>query len=472
MTEPTERGRRPRSTGRYRLHKLQATGNDFLVCDPAETGASAAPITAPVAAALCDRRFGVGADGLIVLGPPHDAGSDVAMVLRNADGGTAEMSGNGIRALAWLAHRLGYGEGGRLRVETAAGTRIVEVEIDPDRDEVVAARVGMGPVTFEPGAIPVAVSSPFGIEASVGETAYEGDAAGMGNPHLVLVVDDPGAVPVAEHGPVLEADERFPRRTNVEFVAPAVDAGQEGGPGDGLADRGGTGEGGGRRGEGSDGSDGWGGSDRSEGSDGSEGAVLTMRVWERGVGETLSCGTGACAAAAVARRRGLVGDGEVTVRVPGGELTVDLSDAAEVWLGGPVVHVFETTVDLTELGAANPPGGAERSGAGELSGRSDPSGVDPSGVDPSGGAGAADPPGGVERSGAGELSGRSDPSGVDPSGGGGAAAGPSSPLLRADPTGRPAPSGRTGLYPASGPSGAGRADPVERPGPPGREVAP
>lgn len=292
----------------HRLHKLQATGNDFLVCDPSETGASPAAFSAPVAAALCDRRFGIGADGLIVVGPPREPGGDVTMTLRNADGGTAEMSGNGVRALAWVAHRRGYGDGTRVVVETAAGRRVVDLQVDAAREEVVAARVGMGAVTFDPEAIPVEAKSPFDLEATVSGTTYRGDAAGMGNPHLVLLVDDPAAVPVGEHGPALEIDERFPRRTNVEFVAPVPAAA----------------------------------------------GVLGMRVWERGVGETLSCGTGACAAAAVAHRRGLVG-AQVAVRVWGGELTVDLSDPSEVRLGGPVVHVFETTVDLERFGAGEGP---------------------------------------------------------------------------------------------------------------------
>ena len=122
----------------------------------------------------------------------------------------------------------------------------------------------------------------------------------MGNPHLVLFVDDPATARVTQHGPHLEHDPRFPRRTNVEFVA--VTAPDE----------------------------------------------VTMRVWERGVGETLSCGTGACAAAAVAHRRGLVGD-HVVVHVPGGELTVELGDT--IRLGGPVVRVFDVDIDLAGLGA-------------------------------------------------------------------------------------------------------------------------
>ncbi len=137
----------------------------------------------------------------------------------------------------------------------------------------------MGPVTLDPAQIPVALDSPFGITADFHGTHYEGDAAGMGNPHLVLFVDDPATARVTQHGPHLEHDERFPKRTNVEFVRITPGATDE----------------------------------------------VDMRVWERGVGETLSCGTGACATAAVAHHRGLVGE-HVTVHVPGGDLTVELGD--------------------------------------------------------------------------------------------------------------------------------------------------
>jgi diaminopimelate epimerase len=268
-----------------RLAKLHATGNDFLVHEGALPG--------DVAARLCDRHRGVGADGLVTLLPGSD-GADCTMVLHNADGGRAEMSGNGMRCLAWVAVRAGLGDGKRLVVATDAGRRVVDVECDANGD-VVAATVDMGPVTFDPAAIPVKAASPFDLEATYHGVTYRGDAAGMGNPHLVLFVDDPAATRVTTHGPNLEVDERFPHRTNVEFVA--VTAPDE----------------------------------------------VTMRVWERGVGETLSCGTGACAAAAVAHRRGLVGE-HVIVKVLGGELTVDLGDT--VRLGGPVVHVFDVDVDL------------------------------------------------------------------------------------------------------------------------------
>lgn len=275
------------------LVKLHATGNDFLVCDAAPT------IRGDAAERLCDRHTGVGADGLILLGPAAD-GADCSMVLFNADGHLAEMSGNGIRCLAWLAHRNGLGDGKRLVVDTDAGRREIDLDVDPLTDELRAATVDMGPVTFDPANIPLRAPSPFDLEAIFHGTRYVGDAAGMGNPHLVLLVDDPRTARVTQHGPHLEHDDRFPNGTNVEFIAAA------------------TGEPG----------------------------VIDMRVWERGVGETLSCGTGACAAAAVANRRGLVGE-RVVVHVPGGDLHVELGET--IRLGGPVAHVFDTTVDLDDF---------------------------------------------------------------------------------------------------------------------------
>jgi diaminopimelate epimerase len=276
------------------LAKLHATGNDFLV--QLGVGATEPELDAIVVSALCDRHRGVGADGLITIGAGSD-GADCAMTLVNADGGRAEMSGNGIRCLAWVAARAGLLRGNELVVDTAGGRRHMTVERDTS-GHVIAADVDMGAVTFEPERIPVATDSPFDLEVAVAGTTYCGDAAGVGNPHLVLLVDDPAAVPVAEHGPWIEHDARFPRRANVEFVAV-------------------TGE------------------DR-----------LAMRVWERGAGETQSCGTGACASAAVAHRRGLVGD-HVRVDVLGGTLSVVLGDT--VRLGGPVVHVFDVTIPREQL---------------------------------------------------------------------------------------------------------------------------
>jgi diaminopimelate epimerase len=277
-----------------RLSKLHATGNDFLVHLALDAGE--AELDPAVVAALCDRHRGIGADGLITIGPPRD-GADLSMTLVNADGGRAEMSGNGIRCLAWVAARAGLAAGNELVVETAAGRRHITLERDA-WGEVLAADVDMGEITFDPARIPVEVVSPFDLDAVVDGTTYHGDAVGIGNPHFVFVVDDPAETPVVAHGSRIEHDARFPRRTNVEFIAVT-------------------------------------GTDR-----------LAMRVWERGVGETQSCGTGACASAAVAHRRGLVGE-HVQVDVLGGSLAVALG--ATVRLGGPVVHVFDVVMPREPL---------------------------------------------------------------------------------------------------------------------------
>ncbi|MGQ0825894.1 MAG: diaminopimelate epimerase [Actinomycetota bacterium] len=274
------------------LSKLHATGNDFLVALALDGEPSPDAVTT---AALCDRHHGIGADGLVTITAGRD-GADCTMTLVNADGGMAEMSGNGIRCLAWVANRAGLGRNGELVVDTAAGRRVVA--IDRVGDEVVAAEVEMGAVTFEPARIPVDVDDPADLAAVVDGVAYSGDAIGVGNPHFVLFVDDPARIPVAQHGSQLEHDRRFPRRTNVEFVAVT-------------------------------------GANR-----------MAMRVWERGVGETQSCGTGACAAAAAAHRRSLV-PAEVHVDVLGGTLDVRLGPT--VYLGGPVVHVFDVDLPLERL---------------------------------------------------------------------------------------------------------------------------
>lgn len=303
-------------TAHLAVTKLHATGNDFLVV---AAGTDELPrLDRPeVAVALCDRRRGPGADGLLLLAP-GDGGADAAMRLRNADGGVAEMSGNGLRCLAWVAHRIGRGRGRRLVVRTDAGDREVELDLDAVSGAVIGASVDMGPVTFDPPTIPLAADA-FDLAAQVGGTQYRGDAAGMGNPHFVLLVADPDAAAVTVDGPVIEHDPRFPARTNVEFVAVGESPAEGDGAGGAAA----------RRYDGRD--------------------VLRMRVWERGAGETLSCGTGACAAAAVAHRRGLTGP-RVEVRVPGGRLAVDLVGDS-VRLGGPVAHVFDATVDLGVVSA-------------------------------------------------------------------------------------------------------------------------
>ncbi len=265
-----------------RLSKLHATGNDFLVRvgeDPDDV------LDAVTVAALCDRRRGVGADGLITIGA-GGPGHDCSMLLQNADGGVAEMSGNGIRCLAWVAERRGLARGDRLTVATGGGRRDVTLSVG-EHGEVVGASVDMGPATFGPR-----------VDIELDGTKMVGVTVDMGNPHLVIAVDDPDAVDVARHGPAIEHDPRFPNRLNVEFT-------------------------------------------RSIGRE-----RLQMRVWERGVGETLSCGTGVCAAAAAMVRAGAC-DPNLSVQVPGGVLRVMVGDT--ITLAGPVVHVFDLDIDRERL---------------------------------------------------------------------------------------------------------------------------
>jgi diaminopimelate epimerase len=268
--------------------KLHATGNDFLV--------TTTPVAAGEVVALCDRFTGVGADGVLLLEPGTD-GADATMTLTNADGSIAEMSGNGARCLAWAAHHVGMGTPERLVVDTGGGRRTLDLTLDASGD-VVHAVCDMGAVTFEPARVPVTDATGEGITADVDGQTFRGDAAGIGNPHWVIEVPDPATVELGRVGPVLEHDPRFPARVNVEFVVAEAN-------------------------------------DR-----------LRMRVWERGAGETQSCGTGACAAVAVMHRRGIVGP-HVEVAVPGGVLEVEVGDT--VRLGGPVVHVFDVDVDLDAL---------------------------------------------------------------------------------------------------------------------------
>ncbi len=271
------------ATGTLRLSKHEGAGNDFLVLLDAadEVGLSAAEVRA-----LCDRHRGVGADGLIRVG---DGGgrADVSMELRNADGGLAETSGNGLRCLAQAAVEAGWVKPPRFTVSTAAGVATVDYEELPPAG-TAHATVDMGTVRL----VGPAMSDGEGRPAQRADT---------GNPHLVVRCEDPAGIDLEAAGTALATP--FPDGINVEYVAV--------GPGP---------------------------------------DELTMRVWERGVGETWACGSGSCAAAAVARAWGLVGD-RVLVRNPGGTLEVALGqkDGDPVLLGGPVRKVADLVVDRSVL---------------------------------------------------------------------------------------------------------------------------
>ena len=274
----------PTDGNRLALAKHEGAGNDFLVLvDPERR----APFGPDLARALCHRHRGVGADGLVRVGPAVD-GADLSMDLLNADGSVAAVSGNGLRCLAQAAVEAGLVPGPRCTVWTPAGVRTVTYRAG-DRPGRATATVDMGPVRL-------GADQP---QPLADRRVREVD---VGNPHLVLYgPDHPSAVAVAEIGAGIEA--RRPGGVNVEFVArgPSPDE-------------------------------------------------LVLRVWERGVGETRACGSGSCAAAAAARSWGLVGD-RVLVHNPGGTLEVCLGPGPDdpVVLGGPVRRVAEVVVDLRAL---------------------------------------------------------------------------------------------------------------------------
>ena len=280
-----------------RVWKYQATGNDFVMTfDPDDER----PLSADEVEALCDRRFGVGADGAIRIGRGSD--DRPFMDYRNADGSIAEMCGNGLRCVALLLRDLGVEEATAFEVDTRAGVRSVDLLADG------RVRVDMGAPGFTKAAIPMRgpawetfVDQPI----DVGGAVVPGTALSMGNPHLVLFLDEEPEWPQVAHvGPVLEGDGRFPEGTNVEFAY--VDDGE-----------------------------------------------IVARVWERGSGETLACGSGACAIGVAAHEMGLA-ERATRVRYPGGVLDVDRDDDGNVSLTGPVARVLEGVVDLDTLFETRP----------------------------------------------------------------------------------------------------------------------
>jgi diaminopimelate epimerase len=276
-----------------RVWKYQATGNDFVMTyDPEDRD----PLSAEEVRALCDRRFGIGGDGSIRV-TTGTAGRPF-MDYRNADGSLAEMCGNGLRCVALLLGDVDGAAGSSFEVETRSGTRRVELASD---GRVI---VDMGEPNFTKAAIPMRgpawetyLREPLDLGGGLVVTA---SAVSMGNPHLVLFVEeDPERFHVAHIGAVLERDDRFPEGTNVEFAK----------------------------------------IDENE---------IVARVWERGSGETMACGSGACAIAVAATEAGLA-DRRSLVRFPGGVLEVERSESGSVLLTGPASRVFETTLDLDAL---------------------------------------------------------------------------------------------------------------------------
>jgi diaminopimelate epimerase len=280
-----------------RFAKYHGTGNDFVMIEDLDGRIALQP---NLVRAICDRHRGVGADGLIRVTGAQ--GADFFMDYYNADGTTAEMCGNGVRCLAKLVYERGLTDKQELAVSTRAG--IKHLWLDVAGNEVEKVTVDMGPPAFSRGEIPMDgppddrfLAEPFVMDGAT----VKASAVSMGNPHLVLFVEtDPSAVDVQRIGAQLEHHPSFPQRTNVEFVAP------------------------GERG-------------------------LLVRVWERGVGETMACGTGACASLVAAHLAGLV-PRRANVTFPGGTLDIDWREDG-VFLTGPAERVFEGMLDTRWLSA-------------------------------------------------------------------------------------------------------------------------
>lgn len=276
-----------------KFEKMHGLGNDFVIIDQRHSPMQIIghEQREDLVQAISNRRTGVGCDQLIVMRPSSRA--DVYMQIYNADGGEVAACGNATRCVAWLLMREKRSE--RVLVETEAGFLSAQL-IGKERVSVNLGYPGLGwedvPLAREEDTLHLSLKK---------DKFRDPVAVSMGNPHAVFFVEDIGAVPVRAIGPELENDPLFPERANINFAeVTARDA-------------------------------------------------ITLRTWERGSGETLACGTGACATLVAARRRGLV-DAEATILMPGGELTIrwdgsEGNPAHDVWMTGPVAHAFSGELD-------------------------------------------------------------------------------------------------------------------------------
>ena len=273
-----------------RFTKMQGLGNDFVVVDGIS---QAVNLTAAQARFLADRHFGVGCDQILLIEPPVSAGVDFRYRIFNADGGEVEQCGNGARCFVRFVRDKGMTTKTEIRVETLSGVIAPRIETDG------RVAVDMGVPDFTPARVPFVTSSAGLVNAiEVGGIQREIVAVSMGNPHAVQVVDNVDAAPVASEGPQIERHIRFPRGVNAGYLQ--------------VVDR----------------------------------HHIRLRVFERGAGETLACGTGACAAVAAGIRRGLI-DTPVQVTTRGGDLGIAWEGpGTSVWMTGDATTVFEGEIEL------------------------------------------------------------------------------------------------------------------------------
>jgi diaminopimelate epimerase len=280
------------SSMRIEFLKMQGLGNDFLVFD-ARSAAADTRLSSSKLRALADRRTGVGFDQALMLERPRDARNRVFYRIFNSDGTEVEQCGNGARCIAALLYARAPQSGREVAMESLAG--IVHARVGDDG----MVSVDMGAPNFDPRAIPMeadAEATTYSLQVDGADV--EIGAVSMGNPHAVLRVPDIKSAPLERFGPSIERHPRFPKRTNVGFMQ--------------IVDRG----------------------------------CIRLRVFERGVGETLACGTGACAAVAVSRRWGLL-DQDVRVELRGGTAMVSAqTESGHLWLTGPATTVFTGTIEI------------------------------------------------------------------------------------------------------------------------------
>lgn len=275
---------------RIRFTKMQGQGNDFVMLDGVRQRLE---LPADVVRRLADRHFGIGCDQVLMVEPPREAGHDFRYRIWNADGGEVEQCGNGARCFARFVRDEGLTDKDEISVETARG--VIRPRIEPSG----LVTVDMGRPVFDPKEVPFVapearVTYPLEVEGRLIEVGV----LSLGNPHAVQFVQDVDFAPVTTQGPVLERHARFPKRVNAGFAQ--------------VVSR----------------------------------DLIRLRVWERGSGETLACGTGACAAVVTGIRRGML-DNEVRVRTRGGELAIRWPGGeAPVMMTGDAVRVFDGEIDL------------------------------------------------------------------------------------------------------------------------------
>ncbi|WP_313144975.1 diaminopimelate epimerase [Diaphorobacter nitroreducens] len=287
-----------------RFTKMQGAGNDFVVLDETQGRLGLTPAQYRF---LADRHFGVGADQILTVRPSPGAGIDFEYVIHNADGGQVEQCGNGARCFARYVRDKGLTAQDTIRVQTMAGviaphlTADGRVTVDMGRPELEPARVpfdttGLAPVSQGSGQ-----KWPLALDGQSSAATLLVAVVSMGNPHAVQLVDDVDTAPVAQTGPLIESHPRFPQRVNAGYLQ--------------IVNRG----------------------------------EVRLRVYERGAGETLACGTGACAAVVAGIRLGLL-DARVQVHTRGGLLTIDWAGGLQdpVFMTGPATTVFEGEIDIPD----------------------------------------------------------------------------------------------------------------------------